>query len=415
MIMKNKASLALLSTAVLALAPGMSHASDDFAQGDLALVFYKLEGVAPGTFANPYYVFNLGPVSAFRANTQNNVPVKTVNPSISSSNIAEDLAAVFDADWADAGTVRMMAVTTITASSQPPVSGDPIRTIYFSGARTSLDTDQKGFDPATPFLPYQGNTGDEPLSTSLIGQVSNSISGFVYSGVNGNIAGSTSGANPSGVRLLASQQSSLQSLVPPASGGFFGLGYSPVAVLGEGKLPGTANVEAAVDIFRVLHSKNGATLTTGSSSASAEIGWGQYIGAITLDSQGNLKVQAVGVAAPTGGFASWATTNNVTGGPTGDSDNDGITNLVEYALALNPTAADGAPGTFTGGAVSFNKRPEAVTNNDVAYAIQESDDLGITDPWETVTPTTNTTTQISYTLPAGSPKKFTRLLVTKIP
>ncbi|GAA5131169.1 hypothetical protein JIN84_06380 [Luteolibacter yonseiensis] len=432
--MKNKISLALLTTAVLALTPGMSHASDDFAQGDLALVFYSLtsQPLAPTVFGSTYYVVNLGPASAFRANTQNNVPVTAVNPSISSSNIAADLEAIFGADWAD-GTVeevpeglkttnvRMMAITTIIASTgnppvtHPPVAGDPARTVYFSGARASLDSNQKGFDPETPFAPYQGNTNDDALSSSTLGQVNNDITSFIYNGVNVAIPGAVSGANPSGVLLPENHLNGLSGFIPPQSGGFFKLGYNPVAILGQGKLPGTANVEAAVDIFRVLRTTTGATLTSGSSAANAEVGLGQYIGAITLDSAGNLKVQAVGVPAPTGGFASWATTNNVTGGTTGDSDNDGIINLVEYALALNPAASDGAAGTFTGGTVSFNKRAEAVTNNDVTYAIQESDDLGITDPWQTVTPTANTPGQISYTLPGGSPKKFVRLVVNKVP
>lgn len=115
-------------------------------------------------------------------------------------------------------------------------------------------------------------------------------------------------------------------------------------------------------------------------------------------------------------FASWASTNGVTGGADGDSDNDGIANLVEYALNLNPAGSDGSAGTFDGSLLSFAKRPEAVTNGDVTYAIQESDELGgVGDPWETVTPTVNDGTTISYALPAGDPRKFARLLITQLP
>ena len=126
--------------------------------------------------------------------------------------------------------------------------------------------------------------------------------------------------------------------------------------------------------------------------------------------------ETTGILSLTGGnFASWALENGVTGGPSGDSDTDGIPNLVEYALMLNPAGSDGSAGTFTGGLLSFAKRGVAVTNGDVTYAIQESDDLGQTDPWAPVTPTTNTDATISYALPAGSPKKFARLVITQVP
>ena len=44
---------------------------------------------------------------------------------------------------------------------------------------------------------------------------------------------------------------------------------------------------------------------------------------------------------------------------------------------------------------------EAVANNDITYAIEESDDLGVGDPWSPVTPDVNDSATISYTLPTG--------------
>ena len=112
------------------------------------------------------------------------------------------------------------------------------------------------------------------------------------------------------------------------------------------------------------------------------------------------------------GFASWAAAQSpeVTGGPYGDSDNDSIPNLVEYALNLNPAASDGAPGTLTGRVISFSKRAEAVANGDVTYEIETSPDLN--NPWTTVTPDSNDGTTINYTLPAGEEAIFGRLKVT---
>jgi hypothetical protein len=49
------------------------------------------------------------------------------------------------------------------------------------------------------------------------------------------------------------------------------------------------------------------------------------------------------------------------------------------------------------------------------YAIEESDDLGISDPWAVVTPGVNDGTTISYTLPTAGSRLFARLKVTTTP
>jgi hypothetical protein len=398
-----------------ALSTGYLRATDDFSQGDLALVFYSVSTPAPGAFGTEYYVFNLGPASSFRENTLNNVAVKTVNPTISNSNIAADLVSVFGSDWADAGTVRMMAVATIELNK--PANQDPSRTVYFTAPRNSLDSGQKGYDALTSFTFFQGNPDNNTIVPALRGQMNNDLVGFLYTATNGAIGDGSvqSGANASGNRLTTSYLPNLSFYVPPVAPTYFKFGINPAAVLGSGVLPGTANVEAAVDVFRILNTLTNADLTSGSSSGDAVVGQGQFIGSITLDTAGNLKVQAVGATAPAANFASWAAENNVTGGPQGDSDLDGISNLLEYALNLNLTGSDGSPGTVSGRTTTFTKRAVAVTNNDITYAIEESDDLGISDAWTVVTPTTNTTSEISYTLPLGSPKKFARLVVTQVP
>jgi len=119
---------------------------------------------------------------------------------------------------------------------------------------------------------------------------------------------------------------------------------------------------------------------------------------------------------PLSGFASWADSNGIPGQPAnGDFDNDGITNLVEYALGTNPSAATTLPSAISGSlVVSYAKGAQAVANGDVTYAIEESDDLGLTDPWTVVTPTVNDASTISYTLPV-KPRVFARLKVTLVP
>jgi hypothetical protein len=225
----------------------------------------------------------------------------------------------------------------------------------------------------------------------------------------------TSGVNPAGTVIPITSTSSMEEYLPPATGTHFGIGISPLQRFNAGSLAGTAGLQGALDIYRFLTDGPNADLTSGASTGNAVFGTGQFIGTLTLDSSGNLKVQGVGNAPPVANFSTWATANNVTGGVNGDSDHDGISNLMEYALALNPAGADGSPGIFNGSTISFTKRAEAVTNNDLTYAIEESDDLGITDAWEVVTPTTNTPSSITYTLPAGGQKKFARLIVKTVP
>ena len=53
----------------------------------------------------------------------------------------------------------------------------------------------------------------------------------------------------------------------------------------------------------------------------------------------------------------------------GDFDKEGLTNLIEYALGLNPTASSQSPGTFASGVINFTKGADALTNNDVVFEI----------------------------------------------
>lgn len=123
------------------------------------------------------------------------------------------------------------------------------------------------------------------------------------------------------------------------------------------------------------------------------------------------------IGASGSGFSSWITQIFANGtvtnqGPNDDDDNDGISNLVEYAIAgEDPTVPNPTIGTFTGGALSFTKRGDA---SGLTYAIQESTDLGISDGWDEVTGGSyvNDANTISYTLTPGTPpKNFLRLQV----
>lgn len=125
------------------------------------------------------------------------------------------------------------------------------------------------------------------------------------------------------------------------------------------------------------------------------------------------------IDASASGFSSWITGNFTNGtvsgdqqGPNDDFDKDGISNLVEYAIAgQDPTVNNPGISTFSGGTLSFTK---AAGTNGLTYAIQESTDLTT---WTEVTGgsyvNNEVSSTISFTLTQGTPtKKFLRLNVT---
>jgi autotransporter-associated beta strand protein len=117
--------------------------------------------------------------------------------------------------------------------------------------------------------------------------------------------------------------------------------------------------------------------------------------------------------APDPSYSTWATANGISGAPAaGDFDGDGLTNLVEYALGLNPTSSSVPPGAFDGSQLSFTKGTEAKANGDVTYEIEQSSTLT---GWVVVVPNNPASSGISYTLPSGQTRDFARLKVTQLP
>jgi hypothetical protein len=148
-------------------------------------------------------------------------------------------------------------------------------------------------------------------------------------------------------------------------------------------------------------------------SASPVIGISQITGDGTL---------TVGPVTPPG-FSSWITGTFANGtvpggqqGPNDDFDKDGISNLVEYAIAgQDPTVPNPTIGTFTaGGALGFSKRLD-VTG--ITYDI-ESSTLLTAGSWTTLPkpPVVESAGSISYSFTPGTPvKNFARLKVTQLP
>jgi len=251
------------------------------------------------------------------------------------------------------------------------------------------------------------------MNSNARGSVSNSIAA-IRAGANGTGTLVTPGGNVMGAKIRASAGlgQTVDSFFPPSPGGYLTLATDLRGLFGTGTIPGSVDLEGALDVYRYTNSvtTTGVDLTSGFGDGSAALGTGQYIGTFTIDTSGNLKV--FGTAPAAGSYYSFATTNGMTGGPSGDSDKDGINNLMEYALNTNLNGPDGSVGTFGDGSVlTFTKRAAAVANGDLTYTIQKSNDLGVTDPWTPLTGT-NSTTVISATLPAGLPRSFCRLKVS---
>ena len=211
---------------------------------------------------------------------------------------------------------------------------------------------------------------------------------------------------------------------------------------GANTYPGNLTVNAG--IVRISNNSNTgndvSTVTLAASGATLDL---TYVGTDTVDKlyigstqQANGVYGSIGsgaaneIAQITGtgtltvssgpaGYSSWITGTFANGtvpaleqGANDDPDNDGISNLLEYAIAgQDPTVASAAVGTFAANVLSYTKR---TGTNGLTYAIQKSTDLGTTDPWIEVTGGSyvNDATTISFTLTPGTPaKNFLRLKV----
>ncbi len=128
-----------------------------------------------------------------------------------------------------------------------------------------------------------------------------------------------------------------------------------------------------------------------------------------LDNIGNVSVMAAPVPAS---YAGWATANGLTGGVSGDSNNDGVPNGTAYFTgvigpATNPVQDAGRKVTWTNG----GNIPSSAYGNQ--FVVKTSTDLVTWTPVAANDPNlSNTAGSVSYTLPPGAGKIFVRLVVT---
>jgi hypothetical protein len=118
-----------------------------------------------------------------------------------------------------------------------------------------------------------------------------------------------------------------------------------------------------------------------------------------------------------GGYESWITTHNITGGANGDSENDGVPNLVEYALGLNPALSDIhllPQPVLEGNILTFTfQKPSS--RNDVTTVVQMSANLSDWSPLpDSLVSESNGIETRRVTIPASMPGPvFVRLRVSR--
>ena len=116
-------------------------------------------------------------------------------------------------------------------------------------------------------------------------------------------------------------------------------------------------------------------------------------------------------------YGNWATIHGLSGADaatTANPSHDGLSNLVKYALDLNPAVSAQPAGTHSGNSLSFTKGAMAKADGSLTYSIEESTDL-VTWGAPSLGSSTNGADTISYTFPSGQPQVFARLKVIQTP
>lgn len=172
----------------------------------------------------------------------------------------------------------------------------------------------------------------------------------------------------------------------------------------NGTWAGTLNITGSFVSGSSLKFANSAGLSPAQLSQISAAGFSDF----ALDASGFLTATSSG-----SDYSTWASTQvpPVTGGPDGDSDNDGVKNLIEYALVDG-----GERGVLGGNTITFTKRG-APWGTDITYDIETSLTLEI-GSWSTEAkpPVVESAGSFSFPFTPSTPtKKFARLKVTQVP
>ncbi|RYD23341.1 MAG: hypothetical protein EOP88_04525 [Verrucomicrobiaceae bacterium] len=123
---------------------------------------------------------------------------------------------------------------------------------------------------------------------------------------------------------------------------------------------------------------------------------------------GDGKIQIGAVA---GGYSSWAAANAPGQTKDQDHDNDGADNGIEYFMGATGSSFTANPG-LSGQTVTWTKGAGYTGSYGTDFVVQTSTDLLEWSPVpESGSGVVNSAGSVSYTPPAGQPKRFTRLVV----
>jgi fibronectin-binding autotransporter adhesin len=321
--------------------------------------------------------------------------------------------------------------------------------IVRSGAKAALRIQRVvNSNTSAPATLTINNSSDFTFSGILGGSATGSVAG---SAMPGSTSGNNFGLTKTGAGIFTLSGANTYTGDTTVNGGTLALGASNVISSNSDITIGNATLNAAtfIDNLGTLDLTSTAKINLGTGAAlsfanSSAIDWtggtlnltGTFVSGASLrfgtTSSGLTPAQLALIAAPgfhsfalnasgyltasvvttfstwiAGTFTGGATVPTNKRGPTDDADNDGISNLVEYAVSgHDPTVPNTAVGTLT-----FTKRPGT---SGLTYAIQDSTDLGVTDQWAEVTGGSyvNNATTISYTFTPGSQSSnFLRLRV----
>ncbi len=287
----------------------------------------------------------------------------------------------------------------------------------FSATATNV---QKTFPSTSPFLSIGQTalTTNQPLNLLLISPLSES-------GLNDIYARLTSDDNS-----LTAQRPSLTLTWTANPAPAINPGPAPAAITGE-PASLTATTTGATSTAWSLVSGPGNVVFENSAqpaTAAAFSAPGSYTLKLTAANSGGevSRTLAVNVAANPAIFTDWQyitwpnTTAPGTIGPDMDPDQDGLSNLIEWALHLNATAPDGFKPTLTlsGATIHFSYTRRKTAPGEAAFQVLWSDTLG--DDWsdesvseETLLSETATTRTVMVSVPVTADRRFLRVRVTK--
>lgn len=214
-------------------------------QGDILLSFYQNLGTSAGPTT---YIVNLGAGSDFFNNPGGFSLI---------ANLNDELTSAFGAGWANDSTLKMGLVGGFQNGSSS--AEDPARTLYMS---KGLST----FAPGTTTAPSMADALHRTVATNLADTYLSAMNGV------------DDGGAEDGAIVPISVIGDYSQFNPPANS-YFGSGININASFGAGVIgtgTGGYSVEAALDLYRMVY--QGST---------------DYAGTFTIDSDGNLRFDAV--------------------------------------------------------------------------------------------------------------------------